>query len=67
VKKRYGAFFKAERLVAKRGFHEPHYVIVMADMAQVMDRVKETIAFEEMRAAGNFEAMDEQEEAGGLQ
>jgi hypothetical protein len=36
------------------------------DMAQVMDRVKETIAFEETWAAGNFEATDEQAEAGGL-
>jgi hypothetical protein len=35
--------------------------------AQVMDRVKETIAFEEARTTGNFEATDEQEEAGGLQ
>jgi hypothetical protein len=37
------------------------------DMARVMDRVKETIAFEEAAAVGNFEATDEQEEAGGLQ
>jgi hypothetical protein len=32
-----------------------------------MARVKETIAFEEEAAAGNFETADEQEEAGGLQ
>jgi hypothetical protein len=37
------------------------------DMARVMDRVKEAIAFTEAEAAGNFEAADEQEEAGGLQ
>jgi hypothetical protein len=31
-----------------------------------MDKVKETIAFEEAVVAGNFEVTNEQEEAGGL-
>jgi hypothetical protein len=34
---------------------------------EAMDHVKKAIAFAEAEAAGNFEAADEQEEAGGLQ